>query len=363
MFKNIFFGFIFISNICFGQFLPYINRETKNIDIVNQISSIVNIKENGKVKTGGYAIYKNAISINVNISADTITIPFDSVPNLIATITEPYDSMRWSSYTLTGTLATPTNDSTTFDASSVDSTAGGGWLGFIGYEDSSSDKDSIYIELCSCGSFDPPSFLTTDTYTYGWYMNTEDSLTLGTGGNVVSWKGGWGNSISQGFDTTYCPHWNSVDKYIQWDGTDDFLIDFTSIHSQPVTIYILMNQVSLVDNDVIVMFDGGDAIPFIKQGTSSVKIGAGGTGISSGTVTTGSFNVYTFIFNTTSSSITINNGTPTTGSVGTEATADFRVGVGETGCASMQIKEIIIRATADDETEQTAVYNYLYNKD
>ena len=233
-------------------------------------------------------------------------------------------------------------------------------------QDSSGNKTANWIGRSVANNIaqpsDEPSFLTSDGYTKAWYIASEtDDITM-TNNYVSLWEDhlGGGQNLSQG-DGASQPLWSS--SGITFDGTDDELLDSDFPLNQPIFIYCVMNQLTFSASSRPLLLR---VLPygFIGQsntsGRLSITMNGEGNYIEP-TTAIGEVGIYRIYLNGASSKFIYNNGTPVTGSVGTNAMTHLALGHGGLP-SNVRFLEIIIRQVAESSSDESAIYNYLAAK-
>jgi hypothetical protein len=221
----------------------------------------------------------------------------------------------------------------------------------------------------SGGSAEPPSFLSSDGYTVGWYIADEESTIttfddsgtdvitewedyLGSGRDLLPLNSGEGPVYSGG--VVHC-----IDRYY---GNSGLKATFTYV--QPEMIYMVCTQEDWTA--VNTMIDGGAGDGRIRQNDSSPNLRA-----SAGTYSSENTNmpletwvIVRVLFNGASSKFQINETTATTWTSGSANMGGFTIGNARGGGlpVEMYVKEIILRSVADDTEDEQAIYDYLEAK-
>jgi hypothetical protein len=213
-----------------------------------------------------------------------------------------------------------------------------------------------------------PSFLTSDGYTIGWYSAEEENVTKDGSDLVAQWDdlSGEEHHLTQS-TAGYKPVWSAAG--IALDGADDYLRFYNlGTLSQPHIIYTVMKVSAYEAHSIFCKFESS----FFKM--SGWDGGVGGytrTTISAGTelestsntMPVNSFCIVRILFNGDNSFVQFNETTATTGAAGAGTINMIELGNSAgSGTGVITYKEFIIRNTADDATEQSAVYDYLYDK-
>jgi hypothetical protein len=152
--------------------------------------------------------------------------------------------------------------------------------------------------------------------------------------------------------------------YLTFDGTDDFM-QATFTLNAPVSVYMVVNLVSLTTNDNI--FNGKVADIQIYKTTGSadtVLYSSASLTDTSGNFHTGKgFQVIGAVFNGASSAFYVNDYAAVTGNVGTGNPGGFTLASNKSGtagnCANIVVKEVIIYSAAHDATAAGAIIDYL----
>jgi len=215
----------------------------------------------------------------------------------------------------------------------------------------------------------PPVLMTPDIIydgnTVAWYDFNDLSTITKDGGNLVS---RWNDKLLSGHDliqatATKQPLLSS--DGILFDGVDDFMKTVAFTFDQPEMIYIVFKQVTWTSLDKV--FDGDSYISgtlYQSVNTPELRLWAGGAIGGNNNLPVDTFGIVRALINAASSKTIVNNTTPQTGTVGASNMGGFTLGAGanSTQCGHIQVKEIIPRKIADNETDETAIYNYLKNK-
>lgn len=213
-----------------------------------------------------------------------------------------------------------------------------------------------------------PDFLTSDGYTLGWYSAEVENVTKDGSDLVAQWNDLSANEHHLTQSTAGLkPVWSA--DGVTMDCTDDYLRFYNlGTLSQPHIIYIVMKVAAFEGQAIFCKFES----TFFKM--SGWDGGVGGytrTTVSAGTelesttnmMPVNSFCIVRLLFNGASSSVQFNATGATTGDTGTGTINMIELGnEAGSGTGIMTYKEFIIRNTADDATEQAAVYDYLYAK-
>ena len=148
-----------------------------------------------------------------------------------------------------------------------------------------------------------------------------------------------------------------------FDGTASYMT--ANVPLAASTVYIVGKQVSWTVNDT--MFAGNVNGINIYQVTSSPTIGlfAGSAACANSDLAVGSFGILSAVFNGAGSSLTVNNGTPSTGNAGTPNETTVTLGAaggGGSNWANIIVKEIIAFPAAHDAATRAQIQSYLNSK-
>lgn len=175
---------------------------------------------------------------------------------------------------------------------------------------------------------------------------------------TASWSDQSGNGRTLTFTNSPTVDANGV----TFNGTNQYGKTLSFTFSQPLTEYLLMKQITWTNADT---FCDGDtaASLLIQQGGASpfMNLYAGSGVASNGDLALGNFGVVAAVFNGASSSLQINNGTPTTGNPGAGNAGGFTLGAGATpgNHSNITVKEVILFPAAHDAATRARVVRYL----
>lgn len=201
----------------------------------------------------------------------------------------------------------------------------------------------------------------SDGNTKGWYIADTDNFTT-IGDTVISqWDdvSGNANHLLQSTSANR-PHYTS--EYVIFDGIDDYM-DVSFTLEQPTTVYVVV----MVDNwgNSEAIFDGAtSAGGLLYAHTTSLKYQAyAGSGLDDITIPGIEDDVvFSVIFNGASSRSSVNGGVSTSsGNAGAGDMDGLTVGSwgNQTNYSTISVREIIIRSTADSESNETNILGYL----
>jgi len=157
----------------------------------------------------------------------------------------------------------------------------------------------------------------------------------------------------------------SLDIGLHFDGSSDFLFTDNFTFNRPEFIYAVIRQMSWTLNDFL--FDGAtNATGLVQQSDVTPRLNVyAGAGIGNTDLKLLKWGIARVLFNATNSSLQIDANAATTGNTGTGNMGGFTLGCAgarNANYAHFQIKGIIGRATADDLTTRTSIYNFLKAK-
>jgi hypothetical protein len=148
-------------------------------------------------------------------------------------------------------------------------------------------------------------------------------------------------------------------------GNGQYMKAGTFTLNQPETVYFVGKQITWISNAK--MFDGGSAlsVDFNQTGSSpSVGVYAGSGGFGVGILALNTLSVVAIVYNGTSSSITINNGSVNVGNAGTNNAGGFTLGAVQDGTqpANVGVQEIYLYNTGHTVIQQTEIVTFLRTK-
>jgi len=223
------------------------------------------------------------------------------------------------------------------------------------------DGSAIYGEeiiTISNQTFDPPSFLTSDGYTEGWYIDDEANMTKDGSQLVTNWDDLSTNDFDLANEGNGAePTWSS--SGITFDGTTDQLWNVEFALAQPYVAYIVMSQVTWTIFDRLFTFQTSDVYAWQRTASPSIQFVANSTYSNVDPVGLNTLFVFVVRMQGATSKVQINDGTPVTFNGGTGTLNDLNFGKEE---GNILVREIIIRSVADDSTNETIILNYLMDK-
>ena len=204
--------------------------------------------------------------------------------------------------------------------------------------------------------------LMRDGHTIGWYAY-DTSVGIVGDASVYAWGDKLGGinklAVTSG---ALMPSYSSSEG-IMFDGIDDIISIASLTLNQPFTIYTVLKHISF-PTGVNETFFSLNASPTVyirnsNNGYPEYTIFAG-SGLSNYEPSEGKLQIMRTTFNGTSSKLRINNGTITTGNVGTSNANKLDLG-GYSNFSQINVKELIVRNVADG-SDEGLIYNYLNNK-
>jgi len=171
-----------------------------------------------------------------------------------------------------------------------------------------------------------------------------------------------GNNLYQ-LTATNQPLWST--DGVLFDGVDNFLKTAAFTLEQPEYLYCVVKQVGW--SNFARIFDGNDSgLGYVRQDTSSpnFKAFAGNSSSLNANSVIGSYGIVRCLFNGASSKLIVNETTPVTGNFGSSDMGGFTLAArGDVAnYSNIEVKEIIIRKTADSDANSTIIYEYLKSK-
>ena len=208
------------------------------------------------------------------------------------------------------------------------------------------------------------------TTPFSWYDTSDTDWMVKDGSNYVSlWKdkSGFVKHLTQATASKQ-PLYGS--NGITFDGVDDILETVSFSQAQPISLFMVLEQVTWESGQYILIGKDGEANNIrIAQRPSSAQVAAYSSGADWADpieVGTGAFKIVSIIFNGVSNSlIQVNKGTPVTS--GAWSTAGINTGLylgGGSGLsfANIRIKESLIYTEAVSPTDRGLIQDYLINK-
>ena len=153
---------------------------------------------------------------------------------------------------------------------------------------------------------------------------------------------------------------------ILFDGVDNFMRCSAFTFEQPEFIYMVVNPKSWQNNDRF--FDGdssGTGIVYQTGTTPGVKANAGASSAENSNLAVGAYGIVRVLFNGASSALQVNETTKLAGNYGSNDMGGFTLGTNGAASAqfsNIEVKEIILRKSADSDANSNIIYNYLKDK-
>lgn len=200
--------------------------------------------------------------------------------------------------------------------------------------------------------------------TVAWYNSQLLSTITKDGANAVS---RWNDRLGSGHDLiqatgTNQPLWVLNDGVL-FDSVDNFMKCATFPYIQPEFIYIVLKQVTWIDGKYIL--DGNEKAFGSFLGTPvtpSIKAYAGIMSEANNNLAVNTFAIVRLLFNGAGSKLQVNSTAAVTWNCGVFAMDGFtlgKAGAGLTTYSNIQVKEIILRNTADSAQNEADIYTYL----
>ena len=195
-----------------------------------------------------------------------------------------------------------------------------------------------------------------------WYRQGQGVTVTGAG--VSQWDSQIGAThLLQGTDTNRPS--KEADGSILFDGVDNYLKAVAFTLNQPTTVYLLGKQVTWTDGDTV--WDG-NALNLMRlydqTATPNIRMFAGSGPTSNIDFILDTYAVVSAVYNGASSTLQVNNETPTTGNSGTNDAGGFTLGAYDNsgtvgGFSNIQVKEVIIYNVAHDANQRFQDIRYL----
>jgi hypothetical protein len=225
--------------------------------------------------------------------------------------------------------------------------------------------------IVSSGGATPPSLLTSDGHTVGWYKYDEAAtINYESASYVNSWEDYLGSGHDLVIATAGCyPVWSSGSG-LTFDGSNDYLkcSSYGATGATPRFVYMVFKQITWTSFDFI--FDGysNASFSFVQfDPTPTVAMYAsGGDWMDPAvSITLDTWVIVRCLFNAAGSFFKLNGDSTWSGTLGAnDWIYGFTLGAEGNGTAASNIavKEVIIRNVADSSSDETAIYNYLKAK-
>jgi hypothetical protein len=210
-----------------------------------------------------------------------------------------------------------------------------------------------------------------DGNTKGWYEVGDGSATYMTldGSVLMAWKDLSGNSNdlvnASGGDR---PTWDGDNSEIDFDGSDDYLIDASFAYSQPITIYYLAELVDVAAGDDLLRIATSTSgkLNLASDGVTKFRLYGGGSlfDTPASYYSTGTYYIIRVVFNndvSNGSKVQLNAGSAVAGTLAT-ANATILEVPSTNAYPQISVKELIVRTGVDSDGDQTLILNYLNSK-
>ena len=237
-------------------------------------------------------------------------------------------------------------------------------------------KITYTIVITFAGTFRAPfaniifgeTAVVSQTVTYYYTPNGTD-LAVAAQGNLIgsltalSIKQVTGNHLLQATGVAQ-PLWSAANG-ILFDGVADFLRCIPFVFIQPEFIYFVGRQITWTGADYI--YDGEAAANtgalYQQAFTPELKADAGGASGANNNLALNTFGIIRCLFNGANSLLQINQTVAVIGNFGAANMGGFVLGINGLSVAwsNIEVKEIILRRSADNAAVQLQIYNYLRN--
>jgi hypothetical protein len=217
------------------------------------------------------------------------------------------------------------------------------------------------------GTAAPAPINATGNYTYyvlGSLSNIVCNSVLFDGSvTMMSCKQVAGNHLIQLTGASQ-PLWSA--NGVLFDGVNDFMKCTAFALVQPEFIYFVGRQITWSNIINCCTYDGNivNSMLLYDTGISPSEDIYAGVGVSNNTWILNTFMILRSLYNGAASMFRVNNGAAVNGNVGANNAGGFTLGAAGSNVQwkNMEVKEIILRRTADNAAVQTSIYNYLANK-
>jgi hypothetical protein len=227
------------------------------------------------------------------------------------------------------------------------------------------NKLNIVLGAPTVGSVLPSDFLNLRQW-----LKADSGITLNAG-NVASWNdlSGNGNHMVQGVAVNQ-PLFLSgaINNFpaVQFNGQSNLLRNATMSMAGPLTLYYVLKQISFGLNKYLDYSNSaqGDAYTLYQVNTSP-NISVSGGVLHSNLAPLNTYVIITVVYNSTTSSLQINNNSPITGATGTRDGVGLSIGGVHTFAGlncNFELAERMIYAGVQTSGQISALKNYLQNK-
>jgi len=201
-----------------------------------------------------------------------------------------------------------------------------------------------------------------DGNTWGRFIATSEYITLDEADSVVTWANSLGDCSDLGVGTANTARKPTfVGDSITFNGVQNVMYSLAVAINQPVTIYIVLNQISWEDENRL--FGGESAYVKEDYSTPDIRLYAGSSSSRMDDLAIGTRAIIRAVFDGANSSLQVNENTAWEGSGGTNNFDRFVIGNNVyndyTNNSNISVFEIIIRLTADSAGDQQLIYDYL----
>ena len=203
----------------------------------------------------------------------------------------------------------------------------------------------LFREMALSGISPPPEL--RDGKTLGWW-DWQRGTSIDTSNYVSSWADRLNGLALVQASAGAQP---LKGEGIVFDGTSDSIVKAGLSISQPITCYVVCNQISFNSTDAIISFNDASIVSYYQTTTvGSTRLNATTT-ITNDKSVIGIKQLHTVILNTTSSSIQINNTVAVSGDIGTRTINSIILGTGYSPLLNGNIGfyDVIIRTQLDSE--------------
>lgn len=149
-----------------------------------------------------------------------------------------------------------------------------------------------------------------------------------------------------------------------FDGTDDYLIASLGLVNLPITVYMVVKNVTNQTYQTMLCGSNENTFRVLNHdAANTISIRHGVAYVANTNYVAGSWNVVTAVFDGANSRIRIGKGTAVTGNPGATSTntgGTIKLG-GHASFANVAVKDVIIRNKADDTTTELNIINLLYD--
>lgn len=211
------------------------------------------------------------------------------------------------------------------------------------------------------------SLVATGTYTYYYLCDTGTTIYFVSAlfdGSItaLSIKEITGKHLIQQTAANQ-PLW-SLANGVLFDGVNDFMKCIAFAYIQPEFIYFVGRQITYTLNDELFSGNvGSDGSLVQNAGSPNIRQYAGGFGVQNANLVINIFSIIRILFNGAASSLQVNETAAIVSNPGAANMNGFILGSRTTAVffSNTEVKEIILRKSADNAATQTLIYNYLHD--